>query len=54
MDEHVHGALLLALGENQYMGGQNASSLNVDYALGDATLMVDGRRIVSEGKVVAG
>jgi hypothetical protein len=32
-DEHIHGSLFIALGENRYMGGQNASSLNKDYAL---------------------
>ncbi len=45
VDEHVHGSLFLALGENRYMGGQNESSLNVDYALPNATLTVGGRVI---------
>jgi leucyl aminopeptidase (aminopeptidase T) len=45
VDEHVHGALFLALGENRYMGGQNESSLNIDYALPGAVLSVDGRAI---------
>lgn len=45
VDEHVHGSLFLALGENRYMGGQNESSLNVDYVLTGATLSVDGRVI---------
>lgn len=46
VDEHVQGALFLALGENRYMGGQNESSLNHDFALHGAALHVDGRRIV--------
>ncbi len=52
VDEHIHGALFIALGENRYMGGQNASSLNVDFALTGATLKVDERTIVFEGEVV--
>lgn len=42
VDEHINGALFLALGENRYMGGQNESSLNHDFALRDATLKVMG------------
>ncbi|MBX3016037.1 MAG: aminopeptidase [Caldilineaceae bacterium] len=38
VDEHVHGALFVALGENRYMGGANESSLNYDLALFGATL----------------
>lgn len=53
VDEHIHGYLFLALGENRYMGGQNESSLNVDYALADATLRVDDQTIVLNGKVTA-
>jgi leucyl aminopeptidase (aminopeptidase T) len=52
IDEHIHGYLFIALGENRYMGGQNESSLNVDYALADVTLKVDGHIIVSKGKVI--
>ncbi|MBA3946073.1 MAG: aminopeptidase [Herpetosiphonaceae bacterium] len=52
VDEHVHGMLFLALGENRYMGGENASSLNMDYSLANASLLVDGRAIVVMGKVV--
>jgi leucyl aminopeptidase (aminopeptidase T) len=51
VDEHIHGYLFMALGENRYMGGQNESSLNVDYALANATLQVDDQIIVSKGKV---
>jgi leucyl aminopeptidase (aminopeptidase T) len=52
VDEHIHGAPFIALGENRYMGGQNASSLNVDFALTGATLKVGERTIVSRGDVV--
>jgi leucyl aminopeptidase (aminopeptidase T) len=37
VDEHIHGTLFLSLGENRYIGGQNASTLNIDY-------VVPGRR----------
>ncbi len=50
IDEHVIGALFLALGENCYMGGQNESSLNHDFALQGASLLVDGRVIVHAGQ----
>lgn len=42
VDEHVAGSLFLALGENRYMGGQNESSLNYDFALHNAALEVEG------------
>jgi leucyl aminopeptidase (aminopeptidase T) len=50
VDEHVYGRIFISLGENRYMGGQNASSLNVDFAMPDATLLADGRVIVTGGK----
>ena len=53
VDEHVHGAVFVALGENRYMGGENASSLNIDFCVPDATLVADGRGVVRNG-VVAG
>ena len=43
VDEHIEGALFVALGENRYMGGENVSSLNYDLALVGAVLEVDGR-----------
>lgn len=52
VDEHIHGCLFIAFGENRYMGGQNESSLNVDFVHPAVTLEVDGRVIVSQGKVV--
>jgi leucyl aminopeptidase (aminopeptidase T) len=52
VDEHVHGALFVAFGENRYMGGENASSLNVDFCVPDATVCADDRTIVREGQVV--
>lgn len=51
VDEHQHGSVFIALGENRYLGGQNASSLNVDYAIPGATVLVDDRLIVAQGRV---
>ncbi|HEX2914686.1 MAG TPA: aminopeptidase [Chloroflexia bacterium] len=53
VDEHIYGNLFLALGENRYMGGQNASSLNVDFVIEGATLSTEERVVVREGKVLS-
>jgi leucyl aminopeptidase (aminopeptidase T) len=53
VDQHMRGAFFIAMGENRYMGGQNASSLNVDWCSPRATVEVDGRVLVSEGRLVA-
>ena len=52
VDEHILGALFVALGENRYMGGQNESSLNVDFALPGTTLEIGGQTVVFEGHIV--
>jgi leucyl aminopeptidase (aminopeptidase T) len=52
VDEHLQGYLFLALGENRYMGGQNESSLNIDFTIPGVTLKVDGRVIVEDGQVI--
>jgi len=52
VDEHIIGALFIAFGENRYMGGQNISNLNEDYAVENATLIVDGRTVLLSGQVV--
>lgn len=51
VDEHIAGALFLALGENRYMGGENASSLNHDFALVSASLWVDDLPIVVQSEL---
>lgn len=53
VDIHRHGRLFVSFGENRYLGGENASSLNVDFALPNATLRADDRLIVDRGVVVA-
>ena len=52
VDEHRHGNLLLAMGENRYLGGANQSSLNVDFALPTVTLLADSQVIVVDGTLV--
>lgn len=52
VDEHVWGAMFIAFGENRYMGGQNESTLNEDFALQNASLDVDGVPLLNDGRVV--
>lgn len=53
VDENAHGAVFIALGENRYMGGQNASSLNIDFCISGATVMADDRVVVKGGVLIA-
>jgi leucyl aminopeptidase (aminopeptidase T) len=53
VDEHRHGALFIAFGENRYLGGENESSLNVDFVIPEATLIADGRIVVENGTLLA-
>ena len=46
VDEHVYGHMFFCLGENRYMGGQNQSSLNVDFAIPGATFVVDKQQVL--------
>jgi len=52
VDEHRHGNLLLALGENRYLGGANHSSFNLDCVLPTATLLADNHVLVDNGTLV--
>jgi leucyl aminopeptidase (aminopeptidase T) len=52
VDIHAHGCLLVSFGENRYLGGENVSSLNVDFAVPGATLLADERVVVDAGAVV--
>ena len=51
VDEHVHGSMFIAFGENRYMGGQNESSLNVDYIVPEPTIISGDRVIVEAGRL---
>lgn len=52
VDHCAHGFVWISLGENQYMGGSNESSLNVDFELPEATVWIDDTAVVLDGKVV--
>jgi hypothetical protein len=51
VDEHVAGTIFLALGENRYMGGHNASSLNIDFCTAPASIRADDRPVVVSSAV---
>ena len=51
VDEHRHGSLFIAFGDNRYLGGQNASSLNIDFVTPNASLCAEKRFIVDAGRV---
>jgi hypothetical protein len=50
-DERILGAVCIALGENRYVGGQNESSLNIDFALPGLTCKIGGQTVVFEGQL---
>jgi leucyl aminopeptidase (aminopeptidase T) len=54
VDEHVHGCMFIAFGENRYMGGQNESSLNIDYVVPEATILVGDQLLVEAGQLMGG
>jgi 2,5-dihydroxypyridine 5,6-dioxygenase len=49
----AYGNVLLALGENRDLGGQNAAPVHSDIALRRASLELDGELIVEDGRIVA-
>ncbi len=53
IDEHCHGAIFIAFGENRYLGGKNESSLNIDFTIRDADLLIGEKAIVTRGKLMA-
>ncbi len=52
VDEHRPGAVFLALGENRYLNGENASAINVDLLPASPTVIVDHATIVMDGELV--
>ena len=48
----IYGGVLLALGENRDLGGQNAAPFHVDIALRRARLELDGVAIVEDGRIL--
>ena len=52
VDEHRPGAVFLALGENRYLGGANASAINVDLLPVSPTVLVGEAMLVADGELV--
>ncbi len=48
----ILGSVLLALGENRDLGGENAAPLHVDIALRRGGLELDGERVVEDGRIL--
>lgn len=48
----IYGGLLLALGENRDLGGQNAAPLHIDIALRRGRLELDGVAVVEDGRIL--
>ena len=48
----IYGGVLLALGENRDLGGQNAAPVHIDLALRRARLELDGVPVVESGRVL--
>lgn len=51
-DHIVRGAVIVGFGENRDLGGQNATGFGYAAALLGATLEVDGKKLVAEGKLM--
>lgn len=48
----IYGGVLLALGENRDLGGQNAASVHCDIALRRARMELDGVAVVEDGRIL--
>jgi len=51
-DERVRGSIHIGLGENRYFGGTLASASHLDGTMLHATLSVDGKDLVKEGRLL--
>ena len=51
MDHIVEGAVQIGIGDNEYIGGKNNSSFGTVATMGKATLDIDGRTIIRNGKL---
>jgi leucyl aminopeptidase (aminopeptidase T) len=51
-DERVRGSVHIGLGENRYFGGTLASASHMDGTLLQATLKVDGKELVRDGRLI--
>ncbi len=51
MDNIVEGAVQIGIGDNEYIGGKNSSSFGMAATMGKATLDIDGRTIIRNGRL---
>jgi leucyl aminopeptidase (aminopeptidase T) len=51
MDYIVEGAVQIGIGDNEYIGGKNSSSFGMAATLSKATLDIDGRTIIKNGRL---
>jgi leucyl aminopeptidase (aminopeptidase T) len=51
MDHIVEGAVQIGIGDNEYIGGKNSSSFGMVATLSRATLKIDGKPIIKNGKI---
>jgi leucyl aminopeptidase (aminopeptidase T) len=51
-DERVRGSVHIGLGENRYFGGTLASASHLDGTMLHATLTVDGKDLVKDGRLL--
>ena len=48
----VYGNVLIALGENRDLGGQNAAPLHIDISLRDTAIALDGEPVADSGRIL--
>ncbi len=51
MEHIVEGAVQIGIGDNEYIGGKNSSSFGMAATLSKATLDIDGRTIIKNGRL---
>jgi aminopeptidase len=51
MDHIVEGAIQIGIGDNEYIGGKNTSTFGMAATLSNATLDVDGKTIIKNGRL---
>ena len=51
MDQIVEGAVQIGIGDNEYFGGKNTASFGMPATLSKATLEIDGKVIVKDGRL---
>jgi leucyl aminopeptidase (aminopeptidase T) len=49
-DEKAAGTIHIAIGRNDFLGGNNAAPIHVDAVVGEPSVVVDGERIIQDGR----